>query len=147
MAFPETLGTETSPSRSRVLLAWHIFGGRVSHVGDYSSPCTPTSSPRRRVAVTLSSSDIPSPHPLGGLKCLDGSHRAGQGNLIRYTPALDEGYVPGNYFAKWTARSRWHTENSYASQEEHVRKGLWFPTPPRFPDSTRGRGSDLPFRD
>lgn len=55
-------------------------------------------SPRRRVAVTLSSSDIPSPHPLDGLECLDGSHRAGKGNLIRCTPVLDEGYVPGNYF-------------------------------------------------
>ena len=39
------------------------------------------------------------------------------------------------------------TEHSYASQEEHVRKGLLFPTPPRFPDSTRGVGSDLPFGD
>lgn len=83
--------------------------GRVSQVSNYSSSCTPTSSPLRRVAVTLSSSDIPSPHPLDGLECLDGSHRVGQGNLIRCTPVLDEGYVPGNFFAKWTARSRWHS--------------------------------------
>ena len=64
--FPETLGTETRASGSRVLLAWRIFGGWkcLRSVGDYRFWCTTTS--LGAFAVTLCRRLVlllcPSPH-------------------------------------------------------------------------------------
>jgi hypothetical protein len=76
---------------------------------------------------------------------MDGSHRAGESNKV-HASFLDERYVPVNY-VELELDGMADGELPTHAKRSTCAKALWFSTPPRFPDSTRGVGSDLPFGD